>query len=165
MRPTVLFTVVALACSHEPPRSGQPTDNATTARTSALDSLAVRVDGPTLIAFYPTVTQAQVDSSADLATVLEEFSLYLSTAQDSLRALGFVIIERPPGPFRVIDRTGSRHINLRPDSADVGYVFVAPGRPHRVFYGVVTNPELIAAGRTFLATGQDQRLDRRPNER
>ncbi|HEU4787292.1 MAG TPA: hypothetical protein VFS57_07795 [Gemmatimonadaceae bacterium] len=106
---------------------------------------------PTLISFYPTVTQAQVDSSEDLATVLDDFSYHLSTAQDSLRAMGFAIVDHPPGTIRIIDASSSRDIALAPDSTDVGFVFVAPGRRDRVMYGVMTGSELIDAGHTFLS--------------
>ena len=113
--------------------------------------MAVRVHGPTLISFYPTVTQAQIDSSEDLATVLDDFSHHLSTAQDSLRAMGFTLIDHPPGAIRIIDASGSRDIVLAPDSAYVGFVLIAPGRRDQVIYGVMTGSELIDTGHQFLA--------------
>lgn len=127
--------------------------------------MAVHVRGPTLITFYPTVTQAQVDSNEDLATVLDDFSFHLSAARDSLLALGFTIIDHPPGIVRVIDGAAARDIALAPDSADVGFVFVAPGRQDRVLYGVTTGIDLIDAGHKFLAPTPGEPRDSRPDRR
>lgn len=153
MRLACIIVLVTLACSPAPTptRAANQTAGTATAPSPVPDSMAVRVLGPTLISFYPTVTQAQIDSSEDLATVLDDFSYHLSTAQDSLRAMGFTIIDHPPGTIRIIDASGSRDIVPAPDSADVGFVFVAPGRRDRVMYGVTTGGELIDAGRKFLA--------------
>ena len=153
MRLAVIIALVTLACSPgpTPTRGANQTAGTATARSPVPDSMAVRVHGPTLISFYPTVTQAQIDSSEDLATVLDDFSYHLSTAQDSLRAMGFAIIDHPPSTIRIIDASGSRDIALAPDSADVGFVFIAPGRWERVMSGVMTGGDLIDAGHKFLA--------------
>lgn len=154
MRLAFVIALVTLGCSPEPAptRGANSSASTATARTAMPDSMAVHVHGPTLISFYPTVTQAQVDSSEDLATVLDDFSYHLSTAQDSLRAMGFAIVDHPPGTIQIIDASSSRDIVLAPDSADVGFVFVAPGRRDRVMYGVMTRGDLIDAGHRFLAT-------------
>ena len=153
MRLAFIIALVTLACSSEPTpaRGANSSVSTATDRTAVPDSVVVRVHGPTLISFYPTVTQAQIDSSEDLATVLDDFSYHLSTAQDSLRAMGFTIVDHPPGTIRIVDASGSRDVVLAPDSADVGFVFVAPDRRDRVMYGVMTSSELIDAGHKFLA--------------
>jgi hypothetical protein len=163
MRPTILISLVALACTHDrsPVGGRQPAESATSTRRSVPDSMAVHADGPTLIAFSPVVTQAQVDSSEDLATVLDDFAYYLGAAQDSLHALGFKIVDVPYGTIHLFDKSGSRNITPARDSADVGYVFVAPGRPDRVFYGVMTNMDLAEAGHRFLTPADERNLDRR----
>jgi hypothetical protein len=119
------------------------------------------LEGPTVVAFYPAVTQTQVDSSADLSTVLDDFSYHLSTATDSLRKLGFRIVERPHGAIRLLNGTSSREVTPARDSADVGYLFASPGRQDRIWYGVMTNADLIDAAREFLELPSR----RRPNER
>jgi hypothetical protein len=108
------------------------------------------VHGPTLIAFFPGVSQAKVDSSADLATVLDDFSYHLSTAMDSLRALGITVVQHPAGIIDLIEAHGRRQFVPAKDSADVGYAFVAPGRRNQVYYGVMTNSDLITKARAFL---------------
>jgi hypothetical protein len=127
--------------------------------------MAVHVRGPTLITFYPTVTQAQIDSNEDLATVLDDFSVHLSAGRDSLLALGFTIVDHPPGTIRVIDGAVTRDIALAPDSADVGFVFVAPGRRDRVLYGVTTGSDLIDAGHKFLGRTPNGSSVSRPDQR
>ena len=50
-----------------------------------------------------------------------------------------------------IDGSQSRTVIAAADSADVGYIFAAPGRRDQMFYGVMTNSDLIAAARLYLA--------------
>jgi hypothetical protein len=116
------------------------------------DSGTVLVQGPTLVAFYPTATQAQVDSSEELATVFDDFSHHLSTAADSLRALGITITVRPAGLIQLLEGSRRREFIPASDSADVGYLFLAPGRAHRVHYGVMTNSELVDRAREYLTS-------------
>jgi hypothetical protein len=151
MRPAILVTAALLACESHP-RAIQEDTRATAmpATLPGVDSTAVSVVGPTLIAFYPDVSQAQADSSEALSTVLDDYSFHLSTASDSLRKLGFVIVERAHGPIHILSGSSSREVVPAPDSADVGYIFTAPGRQDSIAYGVMTNGDLIDAGTAFL---------------
>jgi len=139
------------------PRSSAPPGGEFAPRTpdadarSTADSATVSVKGPTVVAFEPALTQAQLDSSEQLATVLGDFEHYLSEASDSLEVLGFALVQRPTGPIRLLEASGSREVRPSSDSSYVGYVFVAPGRRPRVYYGVKTDGQLLAAARMFLA--------------
>jgi hypothetical protein len=115
-----------------------------------VDSTTVLVQGPVLVAFYPAASQEAVDSSEDLATVIDDFSYHLSTAMDSLRALGITVTERPVGQIRLSEGGRAREFLPAKDSADVGYLFVIPGQPDRVQYGVMTNSDLVDAARHYL---------------
>jgi hypothetical protein len=115
-----------------------------------LDSATVLVQGPMLVAFYPQVTQAQVDSSEELATVFDDFTYHLSTAADSLRALGITVVERPVGQIRLMEAGRRREFVPAKDSAYVGYVFASPGRADRVYYGVMTNSDLLDRAHEYL---------------
>jgi hypothetical protein len=117
------------------------------------DTSMVVVEGPTLVAFYPATTQAQVDSSEDLATVFDDFSYHLSSAADSLRALGITLREREVGTIQLVESGRRRHFILPKDSADFGYLFLAPRRAQRAYYGVMTNSDLVAAAHEYLAPG------------
>ena len=167
MRLTVITFLAALACSSDraPVRGAKPSTGGTSSLAPVPDSMVVHVRGPTLVTFYPTVTQAQVDSNEDLATVLDDFSFHSSAARDSLLALGFTIVDHPPGIIRVIDGAVARDIALARDSAEVGFVFVAPGRRDRVLYGVTTSTDLIDAGHKFLAPTPSEPRESRPDQR
>lgn len=162
MRLAAILSIATLACSHK----GAAGHANALDSTRAADSAAVHVHGPTLIAFFPTVTQAQVDSSDDLATVLDDFTFHLGSANDSLTKLGFVVIDRPHGTFLIVDGAGSRQITPALDSADVGYVFIAPGRRDHLAYGVMASLDLVEAARTFLAGKSSVGITTgRPNDR
>ena len=55
------------------------------------DSAWIDVNGPTLIGFYPVVSNEQIEKDEGLATALDDFSFHPGTAQDSLRAAGFTV--------------------------------------------------------------------------
>ncbi|MDQ3673753.1 MAG: hypothetical protein M3365_05200 [Gemmatimonadota bacterium] len=119
------------------------------AETPVVDSTRVVLTGPTLIAFYPAALPV-ADTSEETSTVMDDFSHHLSTARDSLRAIGFRIEMRPVDS--VLVRQDGRVIAFTPpkDSADIGYYFAAPGRAPVIVYGVRTNLELVQRGRAFL---------------
>ena len=149
MRTVILLAAVCIACQTKTTRPDRSIDRAAS-RTATGDSTAVVLNGPTIIAFFPAVTQAQVDSSEELSTVLDDFDYHLASARLSLRSLGFQVVERPRGSIRLLNGTSSREVSPASDSADVGYVFAAPGRPALISYGVMTDSDLIDAARAFL---------------
>jgi hypothetical protein len=116
------------------------------------DSSRIVLAGPTLIAFYPAATAAGPDTSEEMSTVMDDFSHHLSTASDSLRAIGFRVEMRPVDSIFVSD--AGRDIAFTPpkDSADVGYYFAAPGRAPVIMYGVRTNVDIVQRARAFLAS-------------
>jgi hypothetical protein len=156
MKALVVLLLGILACAQRPspPRrdsaravvSAAPSDSV----QDTADSMMVAIDGPTLIAFYPAVTQAQVDSSEELATVFDDFSYHLSSASDSLRALGITIKSRPIGEIRFVEAGQRRQFLPARDSAEFGYLLVAPGRAQRVFYSVMSNSDLVQAAHEYL---------------
>src|SRR5262249_34910329 len=133
VRPLLLLSIGLLAC--QAGSNAKRTDSSSPGATSvaaSIDSGDVAVRGPTLIAFSPALTQAQLDSSEDLSTVLDAFPYHLSTASDSVRKLGFVVVARPHGSIRLLNGTSSRDVTPAPDSANVGYIFAAPNRQDRL---------------------------------
>lgn len=149
---------VALAFSCDSSQPAHAGDSAAVAPLPAaseaqvLDSTRIIVNGPTLIAFYPLISPA--DTSEETATVMDDFSHHLSTATDSLTAMGFRI------EMRVIDSVltaqDNRSVDFKPlkDSADIGYYFARPGRSPVIVYGVRTNADLIQSGRAFLSASR-----------
>ena len=86
-----------------------------------------------------------------MATVFDDFSYHLSSAADSLRALGITLREREVGAIQLVESGQRRHFMLPRDSADFGYLFLAPHRVQRAYYGVMTNSDLVAAAHQYLA--------------
>lgn len=161
MKALTMLLFATIACTDSPGRAGTDSvrvaatalevaqDSAMTTADSA-DSNVVLINGPTLLAFYPAVTQAQVDTSEELTTVFDDFSYHLSTAADSLRALGVKVEERPVGQLRFIEAGEKRQFMPAKDSSDFGYLFLAPRRAMRVHYGVMTNTDLVQSAREYL---------------
>ena len=156
MKSFVALLLATLACAERP--SPRRPDSARSVAFEALsdsvpkatDSTLVVIDRPTLIGFYPAVTQAQVDSSEELATVFDDFSYHLSSAADSLRALGITVTERPLGEIRLVEAGQQRQFVPAKDSAEFGYLFLAPGRAQRVYYSVMSNSDLVATAHEYL---------------
>jgi hypothetical protein len=165
MRYVAVLALTIVACRGATSGSARKATAGASAPGVTADSTVVPISGPTFIAFYPTATQAQIDSDADLATTLDDFSYYLSIVQDSLQTMGFTVVEHPHGPLFVRESGATRQVGLPTDSADIGYVLLAPGRVDRVSYGVMTNSELLAQAREFLQLDTARRRAHLPNER
>jgi len=129
---------------------------------STRDTATVVVTGPTLVAFFPSNTQARVDAdSGDFATATDDFMYYLGNAQDSLAARG-VKVEVRIADTLTLETPGAngRRWQWVPqkDSSEVGYYLVTPGKAPLILYGVqVTEDLLEAVDRQRGATGEAPR--------
>lgn len=111
----------------------------------------VDVAGPTVIAFSPHVTDAEMDKDADLNEALADFQLYAHQAREPLRKLGIHFEELYVKQFRV--RDGKKVVLFRPQKVDVGYYFVAPGKKPRIEYGVMTDADMLEIARKYFGIG------------
>ena len=152
-------TMCAVACQPAAPGVGGA-DRATAAVTlysgfaTAGDSSWVVVTGPTLIGFYPVVSNEQLEADEGLATALDDFSYHIGTAMDSLLAAGFTVQYR--GGDTLWMRAGkvrSRFVRT-PDSATVGYVFADTLGRRAAVYGVRTYVDLVAYAHEFKRAGR-----------
>jgi hypothetical protein len=151
MRPLLAVVVLVAACTRNAPRTTDSTQAlGVPPLGSSADTAAVLVTQPTLLVFSPNVSQAQVDSSEELSTVFDDLNHHLAAATNSLQKLGFRIVERTGRSFVVGAGAERREITVAADSADVGYVFLAPDRHDRVYYGVMVDVDLIASAYDFL---------------
>ena len=157
LRRTLLCAgVFALGCDSSQPApagdSAAAKPPSVGSETQVVDSTRIAINGPTLIAFYPAIPPS--DTSEETATVMDDFSHHLSTATDSLKAMGFRI------EMRVVDSVflaqEKRVVEFRPakDSADIGYYFARPGKAPMILYGVRTNGDLVQTGRGFLSANR-----------
>ncbi len=102
------------------------------------------IAGPTVIAAFP-VTQAEADSSQEANEALGDFQFHLGGARDSLKALGITVIARYDSLVPVREDWGTWIWRVGADSGGVGYLLVAPRRPSKTFWGVMTSSDLVDA--------------------
>jgi hypothetical protein len=106
----------------------------------------VTVSGPTVIAFFPPMTQAELAKDPDSAESLADFRDYVARARPRLHdaQIDFDVIYA--SSFAV--KSGSKIKSFHPKK-DVGYYFVEPGRPPRIEYGVMTDWDILNVSREY----------------
>ncbi|HEX6751789.1 MAG TPA: hypothetical protein VF092_31130 [Longimicrobium sp.] len=114
-------------------------------RAQAADTASVPVRGPTVVACFHPVTQAQVDADPDLGTVLDDWQWHWSSAARSLRAHG-VAAEARMADWVKLAIAGRLRLVRCPG---VGYVLAAPGRGPKVLRDVMTDSDLVDAAARF----------------
>jgi len=92
----------------------------------------VVVSGPTVVAFFPPVTDAELSKDPDTNESLADFQLYATTAREKLNNAGVSFEEIYATSFAV--RCGAKATTFRPKKAKVGYYFITPGKSPRVEY-------------------------------
>ena len=112
----------------------------------------VLVRGPTIIAFFPPVTQAELEKDHDTAEALSDFQFYAAKVRAPLSKSAIAFHEMYARSFLVA--VGGRSIVFRPDKGDVGYYFVAPDKEPRVEYGVMTDSDLLQTARAYFGTAK-----------
>ena len=113
----------------------------TVAAGSAEKQPLIAVRGPTVVAFFEPVPQAQLDKDPDASEALADFQLYASNAREPFRKAGIEFHEVHAHSFQL--REGKRLTTFRPAEAKVGYYLVAPGTKPRIEYGVMTDADLL----------------------
>jgi hypothetical protein len=101
----------------------------------------ITVTGPTLIAFFPSVTERELRDEPDTNETLSDFQFYASRSLGPLRKAGIDFQQLYTRSFRI--KTGKAVSRFQPVEAQVGYYFIAPGKKPQVVYGVVTDDDLI----------------------
>lgn len=91
------------------------------------------VKGPTVIAFFRHVTDAEMEKDPDTNEALSDFQLYASQAAPKLKKAGITFEAASATAFRIKD---GAHLRTFKAKIEVGYYFVAPGKEPRVEYGV-----------------------------
>ncbi len=96
---------------------------------------------PTIVAFFPPVTEAELRRDPDTNEALSDFQEYARRVREPLRSRGVDFHEVYAHKFAV--RSGKRVVVFTPGKVHVGYYFVAPGKKPRVEYGVNTDEGLL----------------------
>ena len=101
----------------------------------------VVVEGRTIVAFFPPVSDDESQKDADTNEALADFQLYATNAREPLKNAGIEFHELYTRSFRV--RVGKVVTTFHPAKVDVGYYLVAPGKKPRIEYGVMTDADLL----------------------
>jgi hypothetical protein len=104
------------------------------------DKLLV-VNGPTVVAFFPPVTDAELSKDPDANESLADFQLYATRIRERLHNAGIEFEEINASSFAV--RCGAKTTTFRPKKTTVGYYFITPGKSPRVEYGVMTDVDIL----------------------
>ena len=107
---------------------------------AAPKNTVVVISRPTVVAFFPPVTTAELNADRDTNEALADFQLYATKVRKPLHDAGIDFKEIYAKSFQI--QRGTRITTFRPGKADVGYYFVAPGKEPRIEYGVLTDADL-----------------------
>ena len=105
------------------------------------------VEHPTVIAFFPHVTDAELERDADTNEALSDFQLYASQAGPRLKKAGIDFEVASATRFRVKMNGTVRTVET--GKIGIGYYFIAPGRKPRVEYGVHDDQEILEIARQY----------------
>jgi len=108
------------------------------------------VSRPTIVAFFPPVTEAQLDS--DLNEVLADFQLYAARVREPLRKAGVDFRVVSARSFQI--RVGDKLTTFHPGAVKVGYYFIAPGKKPLIEYGVATDLDLLATADNYFGVAR-----------
>jgi hypothetical protein len=101
----------------------------------------VVVNGPTVVAFFPPVTGAELAKDPDTNESLADFQLYATRVREKLNNAGIEFQVIYASSFAV--RCGAKTTTFRPKKTTVGYYFIEPGKSPRVEYGVMTDVDIL----------------------
>jgi hypothetical protein len=100
------------------------------------------IKGPTVVAFFPPVSDAELDKDSDLDDSLSDFQYYDDEVRGPFKRAGIDLHETYTHSFsvRVNGRVTTFHTTQK---NDVGYYFIAPGKKPHVEYEVMTDEDLL----------------------
>jgi len=106
----------------------------------------VMVSRPTVIAFFPFVTQADMSKDPDINDSLGDFQDYAARVRGKLHDVGVDFDEIYASSFLV--KSGAKMIAFHPKKT-VGYYFVQLGKSPRVEYGVMTDSDILGVATEY----------------
>jgi len=100
----------------------------------------VVIKGPTVVAFFTPVTEADLDKNPETNEALADFQVYAARVRGQLEGMGIALEEFYATSFIV--RCGAKTMRFRPKSG-VGYYFTVPDKSAHVEYGVMTDTDIL----------------------
>jgi len=138
---SLLLLFALLACNPRAPLQTAVPDTATA---------VVRIQRPSVIAFWRVpVSDAELEAVPGFATALDDFVYLWADTRPLLDSLGIAALDQPGTRFTIESGAGPQSFPAHPDSAEIGYVMVAPGRPATTVYGVQSPDEVLRAARDY----------------
>src|SRR4051812_37099314 len=101
----------------------------------------IAVKGPTVVAFFPPVTKAELEKDPDTNEALADFQTYAARVREPFKKSGIELHEVYTHSFQL--RMGNTVTRFHPTKEQIGYYFVAPGKKPRIEYGVLTHVDLL----------------------
>lgn len=117
------------------------------------ESAWVSIAGPTLVAFYPIVSNDALEADEGLSTALDDLSYHIGSAMDSLTEAGYSVAYRGGDTLWLRTRSARIRVVRAADSATVGYVFADTLGRLVTIYGVRSNIDLVEYAHAFRRTG------------
>jgi hypothetical protein len=111
------------------------------------DPKPIRITGPTVIAFFPAVTQDEIDKDLDTNDALDDFQWYVRQAHEPFAKSG-IKLHVVYGSRLFVKIRGKTRIFV-PGEAEVGYYFIMPGKKPFVSYGVNSDEGLFHDAREY----------------
>jgi hypothetical protein len=109
--------------------------------TGAAQTLKVIVvSGPTVIAFFPPVTEKDLLDDPDTNEALSDFQFYAQMVRGELHDAGIDFQEIYASSFGV--KCKGKIKTFHPQKEQIGYYFVMPGKSPHVEYGVMTDADI-----------------------
>ena len=105
------------------------------------------VSGPTVVALFPPVTDAELKKDANTNEALADFQFYAKRVREPLKDAGIEFHELYAPSFRV--RDGKTVTTFRSVKGDIGYYFIRPDQKPRIEYGVMTDSDLLQVAREY----------------
>ena len=121
--------------------------------TPATKPSLIDVRQPTIVAFFPPVTQAELNDG-ETNEALSDFQYYAGRVRAPLRNAGIELHEVYAHSFQI--RIGKEVTTFHPVKAAVGYYLAVPGKKPRVEYGVLTDFDLLKIATEYFGRPQNK---------
>jgi len=99
------------------------------------------VTGPTIVAFFPPVTDAELRQDPDTNEPLSDFQFYAEQVREPMKKKGIAFHEVYARQFVI--SIGKSVTTFRPVPIDVGYYFIAPSKKPLIQYGINSDVGLL----------------------
>jgi hypothetical protein len=109
--------------------------------------IVIVVSGPTVVAFFPSVTERDLSHDPDLNESLSDFQFSAQSVRGELHDAGIEFQKIYASPFGV--KCGAKTKTFRPQKTPVGYYFVEPGKSPQVEYGAMTDADILMIAKKY----------------